>query len=52
MTKIIKKIAKWFTPSTQSALEAYIVSKRPTNAAEVEFWTRHYETAYAWGRGL
>jgi hypothetical protein len=51
---MFKKLILWFTKPTQSKLEAYIISKRPTNAAEVDFWTRQYEsnnTQY-WGRGL
>lgn len=54
MTNIIEKLTKFLTPNQQSQLEQYINSKRPTNAAEVDFWTKQYEnnnTNY-WGRGL
>ena len=52
--KMFKNIIKWFTPSSQSQLEQFIISKRPTNAAEVEFWTREYESknTFVWGRGM
>lgn len=49
------KIINWLTQSTyQSALEAFITSKYPTSAAEVEHWTKVYERRddYTWGRGL
>jgi hypothetical protein len=54
MSKILKKLIQFFTSNQQSNLEAFINSKHPTNAAEVEHWTRMYEnsnTSY-WGRGL
>lgn len=54
MTQLLEKLTKFLTPNQQSRLEQYITSKRPTNAAEVEFWTRQYETNQTtyWGRGL
>ena len=56
MSKILQKLKKFFETSQQSQqsqLEAFITSKRPTNAAEVEYWTREYETeGKYWGRGL
>jgi hypothetical protein len=55
LERILERLAEMFPQSSyQSKLEQYINSKRPTNAAEVEHWTREYETnntAY-WGRGL
>lgn len=52
--KMFKKLLSWLNPSQQSALEAFINSKRPTNAAEVEYWTHQYEQGNGmyWGRGL
>lgn len=38
---MFKKLIKWFT-SQPSSLETYILSKHPTNAAEVEYWTVQY----------
>ena len=54
MSKILKKLIQFFAVKQQSNLEAYINSKRPTNAAEVEHWTRQYENSDSiyWGRGL
>jgi hypothetical protein len=52
MTKLLKELTEFFVPKQQSVLEAFINSKRPTNAAEVEFWTRQYEQAQHWSRGL
>lgn len=50
---MLEKIIKWFEPKNQSQLEQYIVSKNPTNAAEVEYWTREYENKqFVWARGL
>jgi hypothetical protein len=54
MSKILKKLASWFEMKQFSQLEQFINSKNPTNATEVEYWTREYEsnnTTY-WGRGL
>jgi hypothetical protein len=52
MTKILQNIVDWFKPNQQSQLEQFINSKRPTNAAEVEYWSRAYQDAQYWGRGL
>ena len=52
MTKLLQNIVSWLTPNQQSQLEQFINSKRPTNAAEVEFWARAYQEAQYWGRGL
>ena len=58
MTKILENITGWFKKTKQSELESFINSKRPTNAAEVDYWTRAYEfknhnnTTELWGRGL
>lgn len=53
MTKLIEQLTKLFQTNQQSRLEAYITSKRPTNAAEVEYWQRQYDSeAQYWGRGL
>jgi hypothetical protein len=54
MSKLLKKLTKFLSSSQQSRLEAFINSKRPTNSAEVEYWTRQYETNQTtyWGRGL
>lgn len=55
MTQILEKLTKFFEVNKQSQLEQYINSKHPTNAAEVEHWTRQYEqntNGSYWGRGL
>jgi hypothetical protein len=55
MLSLLERLAEMFPKQAyQSRLEQYINSKRPTNAAEVEFWTRQYETnnTIYWGRGL
>ena len=51
MSKLLKELTQFFVPTQQSVLEQFINSKRPTNAAEVEFWTRHYEQSQ-WGKTL
>lgn len=38
---MFKKLHNWLF-SQPSELEAYILSKRPTNAAEVDYWTIQY----------
>lgn len=43
MCKIIKS---WFTPQCQTDLEAFIASKNPANAAELEHWIK----AYSYGK--
>jgi hypothetical protein len=55
LERVLERLAEMFPQSNyQSKLEQYISSKRPTNAAEVEYWTREYETGNTtyWGRGL
>jgi len=54
MLSILEKLAEMFpTQKYQSRLEQYINSKNPTNAADVDYWQRQYETeAKYWGRGL
>jgi hypothetical protein len=53
MTKLLKRLTKLFTINQQSRLEQYINSKNPTNAAEVDYWQRQYDSeAQYWGRGL
>jgi hypothetical protein len=58
MTKLLENITDWFKSAKQSDLESFINSKRPTNAAEIDYWTREYEfrnqksNAEVWGRGL
>jgi hypothetical protein len=53
---VLERLAEMFPKSNyQTRLESYINSKYPTNAAEVEYWARDYETknnALHWGRGL
>lgn len=51
-SKFLKELIQFFEPKHQSALEQFIISKRPTNAAEIEFWTRQYEQSNHWSRGL
>ena len=54
MLSILEKLSEMFpTQKYQSRLEQYITSKNPTNAADVDYWQRQYETeAKYWGRGL
>jgi hypothetical protein len=54
MSKLIQKLKKFLSPSQQSRLEQFINSKKPTNAAEVEYWTREFESDNStyWCRGL
>jgi hypothetical protein len=55
MLALLERLADMFpTQPYQSRLEQYINSKNPTNAAEVDFWQREYETGNTqyWGRGL
>jgi conjugal transfer/entry exclusion protein len=54
MLSLIERLAEMFPKQQyQSRLEQYINSKRPTNAADVDYWQRQYETeAKYWGRGL
>jgi len=43
MLALLERLAEMF-PQQQSRLEMYINSKNPTNAAEVDYWQRQYET--------
>jgi hypothetical protein len=54
MLSILERLADMFHKQQyQSRLEQYINSKHPTNAADVDYWQRQYETeAKYWGRGL
>jgi hypothetical protein len=54
MLAILEKLSEMFPAQKyQSRLEQYINSKNPTNAAEVDYWQRQYDTeAQYWGRGL
>jgi hypothetical protein len=52
MTQLLKELTQFFASKPQSNLEYFINSKRPTTAAEVDFWTREYEQSAHWGRGL
>lgn len=52
MNTIIAFIQKMITPSKEpntygSELEAFIVSKRPTNAAEVDYWVQEFDRRMA-----
>jgi hypothetical protein len=52
MLNILERLAEMF-PQQPSRLEYYINSKNPTNAAEVDYWQRQYETeGKYWSRGL
>ena len=54
MTKLLQQFTKLFSTKEQSQLEQFINSKNPSNAADVEYWTREFETINTqyWGRGL
>jgi len=54
MLSIVEKLSEMFpTQKYQSRLEQYINSKNPTNAAEVDYWQRQYDSeAQYWCRGL
>jgi hypothetical protein len=54
MLAIMERLSEMFPKQQyQSRLEQYINSKRPTNAADVDYWTRQYESeGKYWGRGL
>ena len=52
MLSLLERLAEMFPKQHyQTRLEQYIVSKNPTNAAEVEYWQREYDT-HQWGRQL
>ena len=54
MLAILERLADMFPKQRyQSRLEQYINSKNPTNAADVDYWQRQYDSeAQYWGRGL
>lgn len=54
MLSLLERLAEMFPKQGyQSRMERYINSKHPTNAAEVEYWQREYDTeGKYWGRGL
>jgi hypothetical protein len=54
LEKVLERLAEMFPKQGyQSRLEHYINSKNPTNAAEVDYWQRQYETeGQHWSRGL
>ena len=54
MLSLIERLADMFPrQGYQSRLEQYINSKNPTNAAEVDYWQRQYDSeAQYWCRGL
>jgi hypothetical protein len=54
MLAIMERLSEMFPGSTyQTRLEQYITSKNPTNAAEVDYWQRQYDSeAQYWSRGL
>jgi hypothetical protein len=52
MLALLERLAEMF-PQQQSRLEQYINSKNPSNAAEVDYWQRQYESeGKYWSRGL
>jgi len=52
MLALLERLAEMF-PQQPSRLEMYINSKNPSNAAEVDYWQRQYETeGKYWSRGL
>jgi hypothetical protein len=55
MLSFVERLAEMFPQQDyQSRLEQYIHSKRPTNAAEVEYWQRQYDynSGSSWSRSL
>jgi len=50
----MERLAEMFPKAGyHSRLEQYINSKNPTNAAEVDYWQRQYDSeAKYWSRGL
>ena len=55
MLALLERLAEIFPKQHyQTRLEQYIVSKHPTNAAEVEYWQREYETKNSnfWGEAV
>ena len=54
MLDLLERLGEMFPRQAyQSRLEQYINSKNPSNAADVDYWQRQYESdAQHWGRGL
>ena len=54
MLSLLERLAEMFPKQHfQSRLEAYIESKNPQTAADVDYWERQYHSeAQYWGRGL
>ena len=54
MLSLLERLAEMFPKQNyQTRLEAYINSKNPQNAADVDYWSRQYHSeAQYWGRGL
>ena len=54
MLALLERLGEMFPKAGyQTRLEQYINSKNPTNAAEVDYWQRQYDSeAQYWGRGL
>jgi hypothetical protein len=54
MLALLERLGEMFPKQAyQTRLEQYINSKNPTNAAEVDYWQRQYDSeAQYWGRGL
>jgi len=42
MSKLLQRLKRLF--DTPTALESFVVSKRPTSVAEAEFWIKHYNS--------
>lgn len=52
MLSMLERLAEMFPKQHyQTRLEQFIISKRPTNAAEVEYWQREYDSQN-WGRNI
>ena len=55
MLSLLERLAEMFPKQQyQTRLEQYINSKRPQNAADIDYWQREFELKEAgyWGRGL
>jgi hypothetical protein len=53
MSKLLQGLKKFFKQSQMSGLEAYITSRNPMNAADVDRLQREYtQKTFSWGRGL
>ena len=54
LERILERLAEMFPKQNyQTRLEQYIMSKNPTNAADVDYWQRQYDTEAKYrGRGL